>query len=107
LLINATGKYWQRTLDGETKIPRLCGSLETRTWPKADRSRAEAVLCCALLPSPLRRNSCCCGLAPVSINKDLNAACFHGTLVTIKSIAGKTHHLAGSAARLSLGYYNT
>lgn len=31
LLINATGKYWQRTLDGETKIPCLCGSLETRT----------------------------------------------------------------------------
>jgi len=34
----------ERAPDAETKIPRLCSSLETRTWPKAGYSRAKAVI---------------------------------------------------------------
>jgi len=64
----------ERAPDAETKIPRLCSSLETRTWPKAGYSRAKAVIAAfAAIPD--------IELTPVRINQSLNAARFHDNLI--------------------------
>jgi len=64
----------ERAPDAETKIPRLCSSLETRTWPKAGYSRAKAVIAAfaAILDIELK---------PIRINQSLNAARFHDNLI--------------------------
>jgi len=43
------------------------------------------------------------GFASIGIKQGLNTASFHGGLVAIESIAGKTHHLAGAGYIAKLG----
>jgi hypothetical protein len=43
------------------------------------------------------------GLPPVGIDEGINAARLHCRLITIKGIAGKTHHLAGTGYIPKLG----
>lgn len=98
-------RFWsshtERTPDKQTKIPHLRSSLETRTWPKAGCSKGKS--CDSCLASSMRFLMLG-GLASASVNQGINAICFHGSLIAIKSIARKPHHLASAGYSAKFGW---